>query len=123
MAVIIQGCNPDYLLQQIYSSVSQNDIDTWLFDAEGDFTYLPPQWYCHAWLRPRRMLFASEPNKLVFGIVQSQKWRMTPSLYSVYHSRFVEMLLTHFDGKFQDVTITALLNKQYDILPKDYPHN
>lgn len=123
MAIIIQGCRPEVLLQDIYFSVSKPSVNTWQFDADGDFTLVPPHWYCHAWLRPRCDLFNSEPDNLVFGIVQSQKWKMSTSLYCIYHSQFVEMLLTHFDSQFKNVNITALLNKQYDILPNDYPHN
>jgi hypothetical protein len=32
-------------------------------------------------------------------------------VYGVYHGRFVEMLLNHFDNRFSEATVTALPSK------------
>ena len=49
----------------------------------------------------------SEKDSLIFGIVGNKQVKMTKSLYAVYHGRFSEMLLSHFDDEIDEIEITA----------------
>jgi hypothetical protein len=40
---------------------------------------------------------------------------MTKVIYGVYHGRFIEMLLTHFDDSFTSATATAQKESNVDI--------
>src|SRR5262249_36582751 len=95
--------NPSSLLSAIKAEISNGNIDTWIVDAEGDFTHSPPQWKLKAWLRPR-----VREDQLVFNILSPQGVQLSKTTYGVYHGRFIEMLLTHFDEKFQRAAATAL---------------
>jgi hypothetical protein len=39
---------------------------------------------------------------------------MTKTIYGVYHGRFIEMLLTHFDNEFSAASATAQKDAQVD---------
>jgi len=91
MAVYVKTNNPRDLLQQIIEYINKGKIETWSVDSDGDFTHNPDQWNKKAWLRPY-----IEQERLVFGLIGNSNVPMTNNLYSVYHGRFIEMLLTHF---------------------------
>ena len=111
MAVIVITEKPDALLQKIHKAIEENTIDTWIIDSDGDFTHIPEQWNCKAWMHLADT--DSNDNKLVFGIVGNKKVQMTKSLYAVYHGRFSEMLLSHFDTEISEIKITSKRTK-YD---------
>lgn len=119
MALIIYDCIPGQILANIRLAILASRVETWTFDAAGDFTHVPEQWFRRAWFRPRMDLVTDASNELVFGIVSSTKFQLTASLYGIYHGRFSEMLLTHFDDQFRNVRITALLDNRYDIIPRN----
>ena len=104
MALIVRTNNPDELLKKIKKEIQSENIDTWLIDEDGDFTHTPEQWNCKAWMHKSH---DSEENKLIFGIVGNKYVKMTKSLYAVYHGRFSEMLLSHFDDVIDKIEITA----------------
>ena len=64
------------------------------------------------WFRP-----AIEPTRLCFYILGIKDKPMTKSLYGVYHGRFIEMLLGHFDQDFGNVSATALPQRQEYVGP------
>lgn len=102
MAIIITPkITPADLLVQIRNSM--NAIETWSMDSDGDFTHSPAQWNCKAWFRPK-----IDGVQLVFIILTPRGVKMSRSIYGVYHGRFIEMLLIHFDLIFTEVTATAL---------------
>lgn len=98
MAVYIKTNNPATLLSKIKNLINKGKIDTWQYDSDGDFSHTPDQWLNQAWFRP-----FVEKERLVFGILGNKKVGMSKSLYAVYHGRFIEMLLTHFDD---DIMVT-----------------
>ena len=111
MAVIVKTENPKVLLQKIHKAIDENKIDTWIIDNDGDFTHVPEQWNCKAWMHKADI--ASDNDELVFGIVGNKQVKMTKLLYAVYHGRFAEMLLSHFDTEIESINITS--NKtEYD---------
>lgn len=104
MAVIIKTNNPDELLKKINEEIQNENIDTWLVDDDGDYTHTPEQWYCKAWMHK---ISNPEETSLIFGIVGNKQEKMTKYLYAVYHGRFSEMLLSHFDNEIVKIEITA----------------
>jgi hypothetical protein len=96
-------CNaPQQLLKEIRAAIRNGSVETWLLDSDGDFTHAPQQWHQKAWFRAR-----VESGKLVFNILGPKGQKMTTAVYAVYHGRFIEMLLTHFDRKFEHTSATA----------------
>lgn len=92
MAIYIKTKSPQGLLDKIKDQINKGKIDTWAYDSDGDFTHCVEQWNKHAWFSPK-----VESERLVFGIIGNKNIPMTKSLYAVYHGRFIEMLLAHFD--------------------------
>ncbi|HTX14760.1 MAG TPA: hypothetical protein VMD77_05645 [Candidatus Baltobacteraceae bacterium] len=103
MAVIVYTPNPQALLDEIRAAAREGRFETWSLDTDGDFTHSPEQWRLKAWLRPK-----ISAGMLVFGILTPRGTAMTKGVYAVYHGRFIEMLLLHFDTKFQRALATAL---------------
>lgn len=91
--------------------------DTWSVDREGDFTHTPQQWVGKAWFRIRPAE-DSCLDSIKIGIIQSRQHKLTPAIYAVYHGRFVEMLLAHFDKYITDIRITPLLDYSIDYRPE-----
>lgn len=102
MAIIVKTSNPKQLLSDIKKHVEDNKIRTWSFDSDGDFTHDVDQWRYQAWFRP-----FLESNQLVFGILGRKDKNVSVVDYAVYHGRFVEMLLTHFDMQCNDIISTS----------------
>ena len=103
MAVIVICDNPQGLLNQIKKGIASGTIVTWLQDTDGDFTHSPDQWRNEAWFRP-----SVQQDRLVFNILGNRTKRMSKVTYAVFHGRFIEMLLTHFDESFTRAIGTAL---------------
>jgi hypothetical protein len=102
MAVIVPTPKPKTLLAAIKQAIDEKKIDTWEYDNDGDFTHRPEQWYKQAWLRPN-----VQQGVLLFGLIGKKDVKMTKPIYGVYHGRFIEMLLTHFDTEFSTTSATA----------------
>ena len=102
MAIIIKTNTPSNLLAAIKKEIDEGKIQTWSYDSEGDFTHTPEQWEFDAWLRPK--IYNGE---LRFGILKNKNINLSTVIYGVYHGRFIEMLLSHFDNKFTTVQATA----------------
>lgn len=103
MAVKVRCDAPQILLDEIKTSIRSGSVETWQLDSDGDFTHAPEQWRSKAWLRPQ-----IEEDKLVFIILAPKDTRISRAVYAVYHGRFIEMLLAHFDKKFRLAWATAL---------------
>jgi hypothetical protein len=103
MAVVVPTSAPAELLKAIKDKMAEGGIDTWSVDSDGDFTHTPPQWKNEAWLRPR-----VETDRLVFTVLTPKGKHLSGAAYAVYHGRFIEMLLAHFDLKFSTARATAM---------------
>lgn len=110
MAILIKTRQPKVLLNRLNESINNGSILTWQVDAEGDYTIERMQWRCHAWFRPY-----VRNELLAFGIIQSSNFPMTRQLYGVFHGRFVATLLSHFDDMMEDIEVTTLMDRTYDI--------
>jgi hypothetical protein len=102
MAIRISTAQPSALLAAIKKAIDQRHIDTWSYDSDGDFTHTPLQWNKKAWLRP-----SIQAGVLVLNILNPRGVQITKLVYGVYHGRFIEMLLTHFDSSFVDANASA----------------
>lgn len=102
MAILVKTQNPAGLLKAIKKAIDDENIDTWSYDNDGDFTHTPEQWKNKAWLRPK--IYEGE---LRFGILKQKNVELKKVIYGVYHGRFIEMLLTHFDDDFSTASATA----------------
>src|SRR5437868_1254530 len=102
MALYVRATAPADLLKAIKKGIDDNKIDTWEYDSDGDFTHTPPQWRKKAWLRP-----TIGAGQLTFGIIKPAKEAISTEVYAVYHGRFIEMLLAHFDLQFSTAQATA----------------
>jgi hypothetical protein len=102
MAVIVQTDKPSDLLKAIRKAIDDNVVETWSYDSDGDFTHTPSQWNKKAWLRPK--VYTGE---LRFGILAPKDTKLSKTIYGIYHGRFIEILLDHFDTQFSLANATA----------------
>lgn len=109
MAIIIKikTEKPDDFLKEIINAIETNEIETWTY-KNGYFSHSPEQWLHKAWFKPEIDL---ENNKLKFGIYPPNNGKISKSIYGIYHGRFIEMILNHFDEKISKITATALIEK------------
>jgi hypothetical protein len=103
MAIQVNTADPQGLLDSIYVAIDEGNIVTWTYDEDGDFIHDTPdeQWVGEAWLHPEPGLAV-----LTMNIIPPEKG-MSKEAYAVYHGRFIEMLLAHFDDKFSEALTTA----------------
>ena len=103
MAVKVICSDPTGLLAKIKSAIKEKKVETWIVDQDGDFSHSPDQWKWQAWLRP-----SVGQGLITFSILGRKDAKMSKVVYAVYHGRFAEMLLSHFDDQFTNVEATAL---------------
>lgn len=101
MAIHVRTDNPQQLLDRINEGIENQAIQTWESDSEGDFTHVS-QWKEKAWLRPK-----VGDNELIFGLIGRKDESMKKLIYGIYHGRFAEMLLSHFDTMIHDIQLTS----------------
>ena len=95
--------NPQDLLNSIYEKIDAGTIETWTYDQDDDFSHTTSngQWEGQAWLHP-----TVASDMLILNIIPPDGG-VSSEAYAVYHGRFIEMLLAHFDGDFIDALATA----------------
>ncbi len=103
MAIEFKTSNPKKLLEDYKKAIDDGVIATWSYDQDDDFTHTPSQWKNKAWLRPK-----VKDGKLVFVIIKQKNVNISSLIYAVYHGRFIESMLNHFDASFSNATATAL---------------
>jgi hypothetical protein len=108
MAIQVTTDNPQELLDLIYSGIDKGTIETWAYDTDKDFFHNTPdgQWKGKAWLRP------TVANGALILNVFPPNAGVSVVAYAVYHGRFIEMLLSHFDKKFSNAYATALATEE-----------
>lgn len=113
MALIVKTNNSLELLKNIEKEMQNGNIVTWKIDNDGDYTYSPEQWCNKAWFH--KYSRENEHDIVRFGIIGNQKRKMTSSLYAIYHARFLEMLLSHFDEIIENIQITSNGERPWDV--------
>lgn len=116
MAIHVRTSDPSGLLSAIRQSIDDGKIKTWSYDKDGDFTHTADQWINLAWLRP-----SISDDKLTFNTVPPRTQHISIRIYGVYHGRFIEMLLSHFDDKFTRASATAQASNDDQIRGQDTP--
>lgn len=109
MAIYVKTDTPGRLVENIKKKIDEHKIDTWSVDSDNDFTHDVDQWRKKAWIRYR-----IEAGRVVFFIVGRKGFDMTIVEYAVYHGRFVEMLLAHFNKECDAIEVSPLATS-YDI--------
>jgi len=105
MALKIKTTRPQVLLNAIYTKIDKKEILTWDYDDDRDLTHISrsKQWKNKAWLHP-----SISGDILEFSLIGQKDVEMTCVIYAVYHGRFIEMLLSHFDRQFEIADVTAI---------------
>src|SRR5664279_1489023 len=104
MAVRVYTDDPQGLLDAVYQAIDEGTIVTWAYDDDGDFTHTTAseQWEGQAWLTP-----IPQSGCLLLNILGAANVETSKEIYAVYHGRFIEMLLVHFDEGFSRADATA----------------
>lgn len=108
MSVYVNSPNPQKLINDINEKIESSGIDTWSVDSDGDYTHTAEQWKNHAWIHP-----IIETDRVVFAIWGRVNMDLSVVDYAIYHGRFVEMLLAHFDHQCDNIEVSSLASK-YD---------
>ena len=61
------------------------------------------------------MTLKVDDNIIKFGIISRRNVKLSSIVYAIYHSRFSEMLLIHFDKYIKKIEISSLLVNGIDI--------
>jgi hypothetical protein len=99
MAILITTSDPQGLLDLIKKAIDDKQVVTWSYDRDNDFTHETEQWSRKAWLKPH-----VGSGELKFIILGQRDVILTKVVKGIYHGRFIEMLVTHFDSKFSTVS-------------------
>lgn len=99
MAIIVKTEKPEYIVERIREMIDDGEIDTWIYDEDGDFTHTG-QWRNKAWFS---MLY--DYDILTFYIVGRKDMQMELMEYSIFHGRFVELLLNHFSKDISSIEV------------------
>lgn len=108
MAVKVKTGNPSDLLARIKRGINEGNIVTWSYATHNNRQYFThetsdKQWKGKAWFLP-----SVDGDVLVFNIITTQGQKVSTVAYAVYHGRFIEMLLAHFDKDFSIAWATAM---------------
>lgn len=108
MAIIVKTKETKLLVSKIIKMIDDEVIDTWSYDDDKDFTHTG-QWKNKAWFTP---IYGE--NQVKFALLGRKSVNMTLMEYSVYHGRFVELLLNHFHKEIDGILITGPLEDPSD---------
>lgn len=95
--------DPQKIISDLKKAIDEGKIVTWSYDQDGDFTHTTEQWKNQAWLRPK-----IEGGDLVFYIIKPKNQNISVVIYGIYHGRFIESMLKHFDSEFTSAVASAL---------------
>jgi hypothetical protein len=97
--------DPEKLVADIHRGIANGDIATWEETSRGSFTHSPSsgQWKNKAWFRP-----VVGVDGVTFNIIRPKGGNVSKEVYAVYHGRFSEMLLAHFDNRLSSIRLSSL---------------
>lgn len=105
MAIIIKTDTPEVLLDKIYEAIENKKAEKWTSTSDGRLTIGTLLWRNEAFFKPEIWV---NDNELRFGLIKRKDRRhISSKLYTTFHTKFIEMLLLHFDKEFRNVTATA----------------
>jgi hypothetical protein len=105
MAIVVFTDTPQKLLDDLRRAIENATIETWERTPVGNLTLtaMRGRWKNKAWLRP-----SIEKNKVRFNIIRPKGGSVSKEVYAVYHGRFSQMLLMHFDSSISRIQLSAL---------------
>jgi hypothetical protein len=103
MSIILNTSDPSGLLSAFKKAINERRVVTWAYDKDGDFTHTTEQWKNKAWFSPRISI-----GQLKFVIIPPQNQNISREVYAIYHGRFAESMLAHFDDRFSSSIATAM---------------
>lgn len=109
MAIIIKTNSNKNIVSDIKTKIDQGTIDSWLYDGDGDFTHASEQWGARAWFRA-----SVDDCNVSFTIIGRKQTKLTIEEYSVYHGKFVSMLMMHFHQDIANLEMTMPLQHPLD---------
>lgn len=114
MAIYVTTENPLELYKKIGNAINAGEIETWKIDDNKLLTHATStgQWERAAWFGCKL-----EDGLAIFFIVGRNDRAMTIEEYAIYHGRFLEMLLSHFDHDATVISISPLIDTRYDKCP------
>lgn len=115
MAIRVITSKPEILLEDIRHLIDSGKIDTWVYDADGDFTHNVNQWNKVAWFRP-----VCDHDRVIFGIIGRKGIDISIDEYSIYHGRFVEMLVKYYINKVESISIIRPVDNIFDTNKIDF---
>lgn len=119
MAVILRTTiDAQKIVDDIRQKIDNQEIDTWIYDEDGDFTHSAEQWKNKAWMSPN--LTDAYPYDLTFGILGRRGVNLTMTEYSLYHGRFIELLLKYYSKYIKNFSVTTPKESPYDTSNVDY---
>ena len=101
--------DPRGLLSALRAKIDAKGIRTWAYDEDGDFTHTADQWNRDAWMRP-----SIGANALVMSIVPPKNDHISSAVYAIYHGRFVETVIRHFDKRLSGPVLVSPLPEGED---------
>lgn len=108
MAIIVKTNAPRAMVNKIIQMIDEKIIDTWSYDDDKDLTYVG-QWKNKAWFTPQY-----GDNLVKFSLLGRKSVNMTLMEYSIYHGRFIELLLNHFSKNINGLVVTRPLEDPSD---------
>lgn len=109
MAIQIITSKPEILLEDIKNLIDAGKIDTWTYDADGDFTHSVEQWNNVAWFHP---FFYRD--RIIFGLIGRKGINISIDEYSIYHGRFIEMLVKNYINKVNSISVLRPSDNEFD---------
>jgi hypothetical protein len=106
MALTVSTSSPQTLLNGIKKAIDDKKVLTWGYkevDGVRYYTHIADQWNKLAWFKA-----LIQPPGLVFNIVPPKGKGVSTEVYAIYHGRFAEMLLAHFDHQFSEARASAM---------------
>lgn len=111
MIKVITNDSPQKLINKLNAYINSKSTNIWKIDEDGDYVLCIAEYKYKAWMTIDKTF---EDHAFNVCIIESKKNPMTKRVYSVYHCRFVEMLLECFDIDIDHVKITSMLDPKYD---------
>ncbi len=106
MAIIIKTKTPNQLLDILYKGIEQYNVGKWTMLPDGRITPSSLLWKNEAFLKPQIWV---DENELRFGLIKRKdRKHITSKLYTHFHSKFVEMMLSNFESEFISITATSM---------------
>lgn len=117
MSIFVKTKSPALLIERIKAEIEKGSIVTWSIDSDGDFTHTAEQWKYQAWIRAK-----VEPERVVFFIICRNDKDLSVEDYGIYHGRFTELLLNHFDKDCDSIEVTPLATS-YDSVKANHKNS